>query len=91
MGFRRLPHLATVQAARCTSAPPITAYLALNDHWYDKVLPIVAAHQIQRGGNVILVQLENEHPKGWGVVHDPYFDHLEAKGRERSASRCRVS
>jgi len=51
-------------------------YLALNDHWYDYILPIVAAHQINRGGNVILVQLENEHPKGWGAVHDPYFDHL---------------
>ncbi len=54
-------------------------YLAANDHWYDKILPIIAQHQIHRGGNVIMVQLENEHPKGWGVVHDPYFDHLEAK------------
>ncbi|WP_316836745.1 beta-galactosidase [Pedobacter nutrimenti] len=53
-------------------------YLKLNDHWYDKILPIVAKHQINRGGNVLMVQLENEHPNGWGVVNDdPYFSHLK--------------
>ena len=56
------------------------AFLAWNDHWYDKILPIVAAHQIHKGGNVILVQLENEHPQGWGTVNgNPYFDHLRHK------------
>ncbi len=56
------------------------AYLALNDHWYDKILPIIASHQIHRGGNVIMVQLENEHPDGWGVIENsPYFGHLENK------------
>lgn len=54
-------------------------YLALNDHWYDRIVPIVARQQIHRGGNIILVQLENEHPKGWGVVDDPYFTHLTKK------------
>ncbi len=54
-------------------------YLALNDHWYDKVLPIIASHQINHGGNVIMVQLENEHPQGWGVMTTPYFEHLEKK------------
>lgn len=44
------------------------AYLALNDHWYDKIIPIIAQHQINHGGNVIMVQLENEHPKGGGVI-----------------------
>ena len=57
-------------------------YMALNDHWYEKILPIVASHQIHRGGNVIMVQLENEHPNGWGVVHSPYFDHLQNKALE---------
>ena len=53
-------------------------FLAWNDHWYDKILPIVAKHQIHKGGNVIMVQLENEHPQGWGTVSgDPYFDHLQ--------------
>jgi beta-galactosidase len=55
-------------------------FLKWSDHWYDKILPIVARHQISRGGNVIMVQLENEHPAGWGVVKgDPYFDHLAAQ------------
>jgi beta-galactosidase len=58
------------------------AYLAASDHWYDLILPIVAKHQIQNGGNVVLVQLENEHPKGWGVPKgSPYFDHLEAEAK----------
>jgi beta-galactosidase len=53
------------------------AWLALNDHWYDYIIPIIARHQINHGGNVILVQLENEHPHGWGVLPDnPYFVHL---------------
>ena len=56
------------------------AFLAWNDHWYDKILSIVAAHQIHKGGNVIMVQLENEHPQGWGTVSgSPYFNHLRAK------------
>jgi len=55
-------------------------YLKWSDHWYDKILPLVAAHQINRGGNVIMVQLENEHPEGWGTVEGkPYFDHLRQK------------
>ncbi len=58
-------------------------YLKWNDHWYDKILPIVAARQIHKGGNVIMVQLENEHPNGWGTVNgDPYFDHLRKKAVE---------
>ena len=52
-------------------------YLAYNDAWYQRIVPLVAKHQIHRGGNVILVQLENEHPQGWGVVKElPYFAHL---------------
>jgi hypothetical protein len=30
-------------------------------HWYDQVLPVIARHQITRGGPVILMQLENEY------------------------------
>ncbi len=45
--------------------------------YFDKLLPIVAAHQIDRGGNVILVQLENEHPRGWGTeIPNQYFQFL---------------
>ena len=53
-------------------------FLKWNDHWYDKILPMVAKHQISKGGNVALLQIENEHPMGWGIVNDdPYFDHLK--------------
>lgn len=56
------------------------AFLKAVDDYWDKLLPIVAAHQINRGGNVILVQLENEHPKGWGTeMPDSYFAHLQGK------------
>lgn len=55
-------------------------YLKWSDHWTDKILAVIAPHQIHRGGNIILLQLENEHPAGWGVVKgDPYFDHLAAQ------------
>jgi hypothetical protein len=30
-------------------------------HWFDLVLPIVARHQITRGGPIVLMQLENEY------------------------------
>ncbi|MBV9470253.1 MAG: beta-galactosidase, partial [Abitibacteriaceae bacterium] len=47
------------------------------DHWYEKIIPIIAANQIQRGGPVIMVQLENEHPQGWGRdMPNGYFRHL---------------
>jgi beta-galactosidase len=42
--------------------------------FFDRLLPIVAANQVDRGGAVILVQLENEHPLGWGVdMPNDYF------------------
>ena len=54
-----------------------TAFEAEVDKWLGKVMPIVAANQINRGGSVIMVQLENEHPKGWGrEMPNPYFTHL---------------
>lgn len=50
------------------------------DRYFDRLLPIVNRQQIHRGGAVILVQLENEHPKGWGtVMPDGYFRHLREK------------
>ncbi len=39
------------------------------DKFFDRLIPIVAANQINRGGSVILVQLENEYPLGW--THTP--------------------
>ncbi len=62
---------------------PEPTYLKAMDEWWDQLLPIVAAHQIHHGGNVILVQLENEHPGGWGTdMPDDYFKSMLAKAHE---------
>ncbi|HEY5232116.1 MAG TPA: beta-galactosidase [Verrucomicrobiae bacterium] len=47
--------------------------------FWDHLLPIIATNQINRGGNVILVQLENEHPGGAGTdgLNNPYFRFLQ--------------
>jgi beta-galactosidase len=50
------------------------------DRFWDKLIPIVAKNQINRGGNVVMVQLENEHPNGWGTeMPNAYFRHLREK------------
>ncbi len=50
------------------------------DRFFDKLLPIVFKNQINSGGCVIMVQLENEHAKGWGTaMPNGYFKHLQAK------------
>lgn len=35
-------------------------YLGHVRRWYEKILPVIAAHQADKGGSVILMQLENE-------------------------------
>lgn len=50
------------------------------DRFFDRLLPIIAANQINHGGSVILVQLENEHPLAWGTsIPNSYFAHLRDK------------
>ncbi|MCR8556596.1 beta-galactosidase [Mucilaginibacter sp. BJC16-A38] len=50
------------------------------DRFFDKLLPIVFNNQINKGGPVIMVQLENEHPNGWGtIMPDNYFKRLQSK------------
>jgi beta-galactosidase len=50
------------------------------DRFFDKLLPIIANNQINKGGSVILVQLENEHPASWGTnIPNDYFKHLQEK------------
>lgn len=52
-------------------------FLDATDRFFEKLIPIVAQNQIHRGGSVIMVQLENEHPESWGtVVPNAYFRHL---------------
>jgi beta-galactosidase len=50
------------------------------DRFFDKLLPIVCNQQINKGGPVIMVQLENEHNNGWGtIMPDNYFKRLQSK------------
>jgi beta-galactosidase len=59
------------------------AFLNGVDKFWEQLFPIVIAHQIHRGGNVILVQLENEDPQGWGTdLPNSYFVHLQKKALE---------
>src|SRR6201996_4982 len=52
-------------------------FLSAVDHFFDKLIPIVANNQINHGGSVIMVQLENEHRAAWGTVTpNGYFRHL---------------
>ncbi|MDP9175523.1 MAG: beta-galactosidase [Planctomycetota bacterium] len=56
------------------------AFEAATDKWYDKIMPIIAANQINHGGAVIMVQLENEYPKAWGTtMPNGYFKNLREK------------
>jgi beta-galactosidase len=49
------------------------AFESYVDSHLAQVEKIVAQHQINHGGNVIMVQLENEHSSGWGTEdQDPY-------------------
>lgn len=55
------------------------AFESVAGHFFDRLLPIVAANQINHGGAVILVQLENEHPLGWGTaIPNSYFTWLRS-------------
>ena len=58
---------------------PNAPFEAAAGAFFDHLLPIVAANQIDRGGAVVLVQLENEHIKGWGTaMPNDYFRWLRA-------------
>ncbi len=55
-------------------------YLFYLDRWLDHLMPIVSANQINRGGSVIMVQMENEDTRGAGTdLPNPYFQHLKDK------------
>ncbi|HTH82158.1 MAG TPA: beta-galactosidase [Mucilaginibacter sp.] len=50
------------------------------DRFFDKLIPIVSNNQINHGGSVVMVQLENEHSAGWGTLEpNEYFTHLRKK------------
>jgi beta-galactosidase len=52
-------------------------FLKAVDRYFDRLIPIVAKNQINHGGAVIMVQLENEHRAAWGTITpNGYFRHL---------------
>jgi len=56
-------------------------YLTSVDRFESKVYDIIARHQIHRGGNVLMVQIENEYPNRWGTDTNAYLDHLRELAR----------
>jgi beta-galactosidase GanA len=69
--------LVTQSGTARTDAPD---FVAASDQWMSEIDPIIAAHQITRGGDVILYQVENE------LFHsdastDAYMAELEAKAK----------
>jgi beta-galactosidase len=56
-------------------------YLSYVDKFESKVFDIIAKHQIQKGGNLLMAQLENEYPNRWGTDTDAYLDHLRELAR----------
>ncbi|MBN2575309.1 MAG: beta-galactosidase [Deltaproteobacteria bacterium] len=56
-------------------------FLAAADRYYEKIVPIIAKHQIHKGGSVLWMQTENEHPNGWGTEGNAYLKHLYDKAR----------
>ncbi|MGA2924691.1 MAG: beta-galactosidase, partial [Solirubrobacteraceae bacterium] len=54
--------------------------VAAADQWLSEVDPIIAAHQITRGGDVIMYQIENEY--GYtDPLGEAYFGDLEAQAK----------
>ncbi|MFJ3160114.1 glycoside hydrolase family 35 protein [Streptomyces kanasensis] len=66
-----------VRALRCRDP----AYLAHVDRWYDRLVPVLAPHQVTRGGHVLMMQVENEY--GSYGSDTGYLEHLAAGLRAR--------
>jgi len=56
-------------------------YLGAVDRYFDRLLPIIAEHQVTRGGGVILVQNENEYLFAGRPGGREYLEHLNRKLR----------
>ncbi|NUU22253.1 MAG: beta-galactosidase [Streptomycetaceae bacterium] len=63
---------------RLRTADP--AYLAEVDRWFGVLIPKVAAHQVTRGGNVLMVQVENEYGSFGSDL--AYLEHLAENLRQ---------
>ncbi|MBB5832600.1 glycoside hydrolase family 35 protein [Brachybacterium aquaticum] len=65
------------------------AYLAAVDAWFDQLIPVIAERQASRGGNVVMVQVENE----YGSYGDDaeYLAHLRDGLRARGIDELLVT
>jgi beta-galactosidase len=56
-------------------------FMAAVDAEFEQLAPILVKHQINNGGGLILLQLENEHPSGSGTDDggDAYLQHLRSE------------
>ena len=63
-------------------------YLEKVDRWFDRLIPIIAAHQVGEGGSVVMVQVENE----YGSYGDDseYLRHLAAGLRSRGITSAEL-
>ncbi len=62
------------------------AYLAATRRWFDTLLPLIVERQFDRGGPVILVQIENEHWASGVYGHDAHQETLAQDLRERGVT-----
>jgi beta-galactosidase len=64
-------------------------YLRLVDAWFDRLIPVIAERQACRGGNVVMVQVENE----YGSYGDDtvYLSHLRDGLRARGIEELLVT
>ena len=69
--------LVTQSGVARTDAPD---FEAASDQWLSEIDPIIAAHQITRGGDVILYQVENELYANQPAT-ESYMQELEAKAK----------
>ncbi|MQA05884.1 MAG: beta-galactosidase [Streptosporangiales bacterium] len=58
-----------------------STYLSAVDRWFDQLIPRIAQRQVHRGGNVIMVQVENEY--GSYGTDRAYLEHLVTGMRAR--------
>ncbi|PMC74886.1 beta-galactosidase family protein [Brachybacterium sp. UMB0905] len=64
-------------------------YLAQVDAWFDELIPVIAERQTTRGGNVVMLQVENE----YGSYGDDtaYLEHLRDGLRARGIEELLVT